>query len=501
MKKLKLWYKIINFFWLIFIILFASIQLCFSELNLVSSPIKYELKAVPWEKITKTAKFISREENSLFITTWKSNVTIDSESGNPILVDKWNPNQELASWITIDTDNFTIDPFWSYTINFDINIPENATPWWHYWVVLFKYDPLLNNWYSSDNTVNIGAQYWILILLEVDWEIIDKWRAENIAIIPKEWWWNWWWTSWLYQVDDCPYWDFSPSNIDGKCLDEINPDNLLDYIKDKWKNKEDLELTAAEEDDENDFEIDFSVPFQNDWNTHIKPDWKITLVDEDWNPIEKVWVENILDKNWVIIWENIVDYIPINQENSNVLPNTQKTFVQKWKWFPYKVLDENWNIIIKYWIPSDYYSSKNKKNINILYPWQREYLKLEQKKISAITVLSYSNYNWELIEFNSAKDFYVEYETKHIWYDPFFFTVVIICILILWFVLSIVKRVTKKKCINCKKWIKKKLQICPYCWVKQEKKEIKKTSKVRIRDKTTKTNSIQHTTIKSKTKK
>jgi hypothetical protein len=453
---------------LLIISLFFLLNNTSLALDLISTPIKYELKLNPWQKITKTAKIINKENTEVFITTYKSNATVENNTGKPIFINIWNLNQELASWITIKTNNFIVPPLSDYTIEFDIDVPTNATPWWHYWAVFFRYDPQQQNnlQITSTNAINIKADYWILILVEVDWDIIDSWNPWDTIVTP--WWenqWAWWAISPEDNTDNCPYWDFSKSNIDGKCIDEIKIENIIDYIK--WT-EDDTELNSATE--EEDFSVDFSVPFQNDWNTHIKPNWKITFVDEDNNFIKWVWTENILDENWLIIWENITDYLPINQEQSNVLPNSQKIFNQKWKWFPYKTIDENWDIVIKYLSPSKHYSVKNTNN---LYPWQRIYNKLERKKITAITDLSYINHDWESIEFNSAKEFYIEYNTERVWYNIYFLITIFFLILLLWFILFIIKKVTKKKCVKCGKYIKKDLKICPYCWTRQiERKKI-----------------------------
>jgi hypothetical protein len=183
-------------------------------------------------------------------------------------------------------------------------------------------------------------------------------------------------------------------------------------------------------------------------------------------------VEDIIDSNGVKIWEKIVDYIPINSEWSNILPNTDRYFKQIWRWFPYYALDENGDRIIEYRTPSEYYAMQYKNIFDVLYPWQRIYNILNQKKIKAITNISYTNYYWEEVSFNSEKDFYVEYEVEVIWYDPFFFIVLWIILIILWFFLILWKRVKKKKCPECGKWIEKKLKVCPYCWINLKTLEI-----------------------------
>jgi hypothetical protein len=79
--------------------------------------------------------------------------------------------------------------------------------------------------------------------------------------------------------------------------------------------------------------------------------------------------------------------------------------------------------VTKYWTPSEYYSGKYKNNITVLYPWQRINQKLEQAKITALIELAYTDHNDELIEFNSAKEFYIQYQYDCLGINIYFFIV------------------------------------------------------------------------------
>jgi hypothetical protein len=192
------------------------------------------------------------------------------------------------------------------------------------------------------------------------------------------------------------------------------------------------------------------------------------LYDENDNLIKWVWTENILSENWTIIWEKIVDYLPINQELWNVLPNSQRVFHQKWKWFPYESHDDDWKIVIKYWSPSDYYSERSKISVSRIYLWERINTKLEFKKIRADTYLNYTQSDWKLVEFDSSKDFYIKYKYEYIWFNPYFFICLALALLIIWF-FWLLLLLRKKKCPKCKKRINKDMKICPYCWTKLKK--------------------------------
>jgi len=70
--------------------------------------------------------------------------------------------------------------------------------------------------------------------------------------------------------------------------------------------------------------IKFAVQFKNTGTVHVKPVGKIVLYDKDGNAIKGV--GKIVEDNK----ETIVDYIPVNSSEGNVLPNSTRTFLCEW---------------------------------------------------------------------------------------------------------------------------------------------------------------------------
>ena len=461
--------KLINFLILLTTILFSFNLKTNANINLSVSPIKYEIKADKWTIIKKSATIYNRSDKTYTIVTGKSDFDSIDNTWNPHFIRKntleytW---KELANWINIDTESFTILPWESKKIFFTITVPENATPWWHYWAVFFKNNNSEQTWW---NQIKINVDYWVLILVRVNWKIIESWNVKNTVITG--------WGGWSrILMDKCPIADLTSSRYDGKCID--------DFLN-EWKikdNIEQLEKLKVSDINNKQFNIDFDTLFINEWNTHLKPIWKIKLIDEDWKEIKWIWKKIIKNDAWAIIGEKIVDYIPINDNKGNVLPSTKRKFESEWKWFPYEAYDENWKKIIKYWTPEEYYTRQNVEERWFLLPWERVNERINKKKINAIIDLWYTNKDWELIEFNSAKDFYVNYKDKYIWLNPYFFIISFFIVLIIWILLLIFRK-KKVKCIKCKKKINKDMKVCPYCLTEQKEKKdstknsVKKTEK------------------------
>lgn len=474
----------------------------YANINLTVSPIKYEIEAATWSIVTKTATLFNNSDKTFYIKTGKSDFESKNNSWSPRFVRKSElvyPDQVLSEWITVSTWSFIIEPWEKQEIDFTIEVPENATPGWYYWAVFFKNN---NSETASETAVSVNVDYWVLILLKVDWEVVYKWEVKETKIKNKPWSWWWGWESSL-EEDDCSI-DLTSSRFDWKCIDnffetdkeiinniekinnsdEINLEIKQEEIETLFKNEDKLisdiqninnnEITEKEIED---FSISFETLFENDWNIHLKPSWKVVLKDESWEVLKSIWKEIIRNQDWTEIWTEIVDYLPINDIWWSVLPWTDREFISEWKWFPYKAYDENWDIDIKYWSPWEYYTKKNIQERWFLYPWERINERINKEKITADINLFYTDENWEKVEFNSAKEFFIDYKEEYIWYNPYFIAISSLVWLI--FIFFIFRRKKENRCINkkCREIIKKDIEVCPYCWVKQSDKRYKTKKK------------------------
>ena len=473
------YFKIIYF--VIISLLFFLYNQVNAAINLIVSPVKYEIDANTWTTIVKTAKIRNPTNKTIHIVMWKSDFVPNWKNWVPKFVRKSEmvyPDQQLASWIEISTWSFDLAPKETKQIKFSIKVPANATPGWHYWAIFFKNN---NSEQSSWTKVWINVDYWVLILLNVKWKVIVDAKIKEPQIEVHSW--NW---PWLVK-DYCPNWDYSSSYYDKTCSKQKQKKEDIDDKKNNQKNKNDKQSKNNKQKENNKtnnqknknnkknkdfFEVDFKIPIENKWNTHIKPRWKIILKDENWNVIKNVWKKIITNKKWAIIWEKIVDYIPINDVWWVVIPWSSRDFHCEWKWFPYRDYDKNWNPVIKFWTPSEYYTRKNLWKNRVLMPWEKIAKRKVNKKIKADFVIKYKWEDWKDIEFNSAKEFPISYEEEYIDINYYVLIPLIIFILLI-FLFIIIKRKNKTECRKCGKKIDKDMKICPYCWAKQKKKKKK----------------------------
>ncbi len=483
------------FYSFIFVIFCTSlIQNGYAAINYTLTPIRYELEMQPWETKNLPASIKNNGTTTVTLPVTTSDFQSNGSSGIPSLVRKSElvyPDQEMSSWITLQNNSVTLAPWEEWTVNFNITVPEIATPGWHYGAVIF------NNPGSEKSTgwnISINVDYWIIILVNIAWEvkvdaeiwdpIISVWggtysgtgwlkNLESYDNISE----NWDDTSWylwvvdgvqIYQTPDkCPLGDLTPSRFDNSCI-SING-SAENTNKNIFNNSN---LFS------NDFNVGFWVPIKNIWNTHIKPSGQIILTDEDGKVIKSIWRETITNEQWAVIGEKIVDYIPFNDQGGNILPQTTRLFESEWKWFPYKSYDDDGNQVINYWTPSEFYTEKNKEEAWFLMFWERVSEKRQSKKINADIEIIYYDENGKEIVFNSAKDFEVQYIEQQITNNPY---VILWIILFLWAWIMIFFAMRwwwavarNRKCWNCKEEIKAHWETCPYCKTIQNKKEHKK---------------------------
>ncbi len=340
-----------------------------ANIDLAVSPIKYEINVTSGQATTKTITFYNNSNESYTIYLSAEDCTADVRAGTP----KCRPNtssgvdpQSLATWITFDgADRFTVPGKWEKKVNFTITPPAWVSPGWHYGAVfLNNLDTSSDGW----NTVKMIRRAWVLLLVNVPGKLIYNTEIGDIAIdIPLESAPN------KAQEKNMPTW----KKWTQKILQELDPR--------LWSDESEIIF------DDSDFVVTFTLPVKNSGNTHIMPLGRIELYDEDGILLERVGKEGIRTPEWVFLWEKIVDYLPINDETSSVLPGSDRIFTVLWKWFAYETIEAG-KSVIKYLTPAQYYNQLENKNTTVLKPWERY---RTRPIIKNITAKIYLEYRWE----------------------------------------------------------------------------------------------------------
>lgn len=343
----------------------------FANANLSISPLKYEFTINTWETKTETIKVTNNDKTPITLYTSKEDFIAWDDSGTPTFVkpqDQKTEEYSLSNWITSQTDNLTLAPGETREVSFTVSVPKNWEPGWHYGAIFFS-PGTPNSW-----QVAVVQRLWVLVLVNIPGNIRVAWDLSNFDL----------WT------------------------------------------KNDKEFKSSSEFDN--FPIYFETKFKNDGNIHIKPKWKVVLIDDSWEVLKNIWKESLTSPAGAFIWEKMVDYIPVNDWLGNVLPKSERKFESIWEWFGYQELKEDWAKIVKFKNLTDYYASKAAEKRAYLQFWEQIHQKTVNKQITANLTLEYEWKDKEKKEFKKTKTFTVKYNEQYVWVN---YTVVIVIIIII----------------------------------------------------------------------
>ncbi len=263
---------------------------------IVLSPPKFEFSWNKWQVINWIVKITNKDDKVLILNSDIQDFIAWWETWQPKFVSaekNTHSSLSLAKWIVVNWWNTVeVKPWEKKEIPFTVTIPENAEPWGHYWSIFFF--PPAWKW-----QVAVVQKIGSLILVKVNWEIRREWKILDFWAFDKEMTWE-----------------------------EIAKTSSKTFFTK--------------------LPVNFSVRFENTWNIHIKPTWEIKIFWTFWNQLKPVWVKSIVNKKWLKLWDEIVDYLPINDWKWNVLADSVRRFDSTWKWSPFWYKNENWTKEVRY---------------------------------------------------------------------------------------------------------------------------------------------------------
>lgn len=381
------------------LLLSLSILLIFNITNasLSISPLKHEFTIEAWATKEASIKITNTQKDSVTLYSSKEDFIAWDDTWTPKFVkpeDQKNPELSLTNWLQIENENITLAPWETRELKFKVIVPKDAEPGWHYWAIFMS--PGSPSWAQ----VAIVQRLWVLVLINVPGDVKIDWNLEDFSLQKKE--------------------------------------------NNKFVNSDIFE----------EFPINFKVLFKNNWNIHLKPTWKIELVDENWDTLKNVWKETIINAAGAYIWEKMVDYIPINDALWNVLPKSERRFESLWQGFWYSVLNEDGTKSVKFKNLTDYYASKAAENQAYLQFWQSIHEKTVTKTFTAKLDLNYEWKDKEKKDFKQEKKFKITYKEKYIWINYYLLTILII---LLWWSLYYFFIIWPKKRLVREEELKRKI--------------------------------------------
>lgn len=119
-----------------------------------------------------------------------------------------------------------------------------------------------------------------------------------------------------------------------------------------------------------------------------------------------------MDENGVVISESTVDYIPLNNQQSAILPNSDRIFENTWQGFIEEYTDRYGKKQYRYLTPSE--KSAGRSLNERLFPWEKLETKKVQKQLTAQIDVEYDKQDSTKQEFHIIKKFPISYDEKEL---------------------------------------------------------------------------------------
>ncbi len=144
-------------------------------------PPSLEYVAKPGETVDGIMKLINEESETKTLYVSTANFTAKGETGTPDFQFDV-PNSNLASWITVETQEVALESQRTQQVPFTITVPETAEPGGYYAGIFFGTQPPT----VSGTGIGIGAKVGTLIILKVEGETFESATIEEFGFdVPK----------------------------------------------------------------------------------------------------------------------------------------------------------------------------------------------------------------------------------------------------------------------------------------------------------------------------
>ena len=130
------------------------------------TPVRFELTGDPGEILEHEFSVINETDKTETFYFSFANFEAQGESGTPTFVE---PKEGIGTWIKTETNSVGVGPKEQKLVPFKIQIPKNAEAGGHFGVIFLGSSPR-----GEGNTVSVGAQTGILVLLSVNGEVREE---------------------------------------------------------------------------------------------------------------------------------------------------------------------------------------------------------------------------------------------------------------------------------------------------------------------------------------
>ncbi|MDP1709550.1 MAG: hypothetical protein Q8L21_01550, partial [Candidatus Komeilibacteria bacterium] len=245
--------------------------------SITVSPPKIELEMEKGTAVSQAITITNGESTDLILATSAANFTASGEEGQAAFTEGETQTAfSLSSWITLPTGNITVPSQGKIEMPFTVRVPANAEAGGHFGTIFFS--PVT----AAGGDIAVKQKVGVLLLVKVKGEIKEQGALDIFDTYSTE----------------------------------VKGDDIA---------------KAASRTFFESFPINLAVRLTNSGNVHSKPTGKITLKNTFGAVLERVGEEAVLSPTGAVTGTKLVDYLPVNDRNGNVLPSSSRVFLQTWK--------------------------------------------------------------------------------------------------------------------------------------------------------------------------
>jgi hypothetical protein len=262
--------------------------------SITLSPPKFEFSAEKGGSIAEVITITNGEDTELTLEISVADFSASGELGKAQFTEgEANDGFSISSWIQLNSQTVVVPANEKVTVPFVVQVPENAEAGGHFGTIFFS--PVV----APQGDVSIRQKVGTLLLVRVAGEVIEQGELDIFA----------------------PY----KTSITGENLTLAKKKAIFSQ-----------------------FPINLGVRFSNTGNVHTKPQGSIQIKNMFGKDVARVGEELILNSAGAVTGTRLVDYIPVNDEAGNVLPNNSRAFMQEWKGYGSEIINNEQKRVIRW---------------------------------------------------------------------------------------------------------------------------------------------------------
>lgn len=255
--------------------------------NITVSPPKFEFDEVEkGERVNGAITITNGDAEPLVLIPSIADFTAQGEAGKPAFTETDAVRAfSLSAWVSLPAEAITVPANDRLEIPFAITVPENAEAGGHFGTIFFS--PVT----EQSGTIAVQQKVGVLLLVRVAGDV--------------------------HETGDISVFASFPADVDAEAVNQATPQSFFSK-----------------------FPLVIAVRFTNTGNVHLKPEGTITLKNTFGTELARVGEEIIQTATGAVTGTKLVDYLPVNDTDGNVLPNSSRVFLSEWKGYGSLVLNE-----------------------------------------------------------------------------------------------------------------------------------------------------------------